>query len=185
MSRVVRCLDASTRWFAVWLACAFGSARTDAAAPFDPLADPKLTPKRFAAYFESFEYELGMEVQSPAHFLARRKGDCDDYAILADYALKRHGYETRLIHVRMVGRIAHAVCYVTRDRVYLDYNNRNYFFNLQRCGPTLREIANKVSSAVEANWTSASEFTYDYETEKKQFIITVVKSDPPAQDGDR
>jgi hypothetical protein len=148
------------------------------------LSDPKLTPKQFAAYFETFEYEFGSEVQSPSEFLSRRKGDCDDYAILADHVLKRNGYATRLIHVRVVGRIAHAVCYVTESGAYLDYNNRKYFLNLQRCGRTLRAIATKVADSLEANWTTASEFTYDYETAAKQFVVTVVKTDPPAMDQD-
>lgn len=156
------------------------------ATPLPPeLSDPGLTPKRFAAYFEDFEDEIGVEVQTPAEFLSRRRGDCDDYAILADHVLRQRGYDTRLVHVRMVGRIAHAICYVFEDRAYLDYNNRKFFFTLQRCGPTLREIATKVADWFEANWTSVSEFTYDYETEQKRFRITIVKTAPPESDQDR
>jgi hypothetical protein len=166
------------------LVCAFAFTPLNATTPAQLLSDPKLTPKQFAAYFETFEYEFGSEVQSPAEFLSRRKGDCDDYAILADYVLKRNGYVTRLIHVRVVGRIAHAVCYVTENGAYLDYNNRKYFLNLQRCGRTLRAIATKVADSLEANWTTASEFTYDYDTATKQFVVTVVKTDPPAMDQD-
>jgi hypothetical protein len=148
------------------------------------LDDPKLTPKRFASSFESFAYEFGAEVQDPDVFLARKRGDCDDYAMLADYVLHRHGYSTKLVHVRLVGRVAHAVCYVTEDRAYLDYNNRTYFVNLQKCGPSLREIAEKVSHEIEGNWTTVSEFTYDYATNEKAVVRTVVKSSPPAQDAD-
>lgn len=156
------------------------------ATPLPPeLSDPGLTPKRFAAYFADFEDEVGVEVQTPAEFLSRRRGDCDDYAILADHVLKQHGYGTRLVHVRMVGRIAHAICYVFEDRAYLDYNNRKFFFTLQRCGPTLREIATRVADWFEANWTSASEFTYDYESAQKRFRITIVKTAPPESDQDR
>jgi hypothetical protein len=166
------------------VAWAVGFTTLNATTPAELLGDPKLTPKQFAAYFETFEYEFGAEVQSPSEFLSRRKGDCDDYAILADHVLKRNGYATRLIHVRVVGRIAHAVCYVTESGVYLDYNNRKYFLNLQRCGRTLRAIATKVADSLEANWTTASEFTYDYETATKKFLVTVVKTDPPAMDQD-
>lgn len=150
----------------------------------DLLADEKLTPKRFAGLFESFAYEFGAEVQDPDAFLARKRGDCDDYAVLADYVLHRRGYGTKLVHVRLVGRVAHAVCYVTEERAYLDYNNRTYFVNLQKCGATLREIAEKIAREIEGNWTSASEFTYDYATNEKAVVRTVVKTSPPAQDPD-
>jgi hypothetical protein len=148
------------------------------------MADQKLTPKRFAGLFDSFQYEFGAEVQDADQFLRSKRGDCDDYAVLADYVLSRHGFGTKLVHVRLVGRVAHAVCYITEDKAYLDYNNRKYFINLQKCGPTLREIAEKVSQAFEGNWTSASEFTYDYATNEKAVVRTVVKTSPAALDPD-
>ena len=83
-----------------------------------------------------------------------------------------------------LGRIAHDVCYVTEAKAYLDYNNRKYISNLQRSGRTIRQIATEVADSFEANWTSASEYTYDYKEEKKHFNRTVVKTDPPAQDPD-
>lgn len=150
----------------------------------DLLADPKLTPKRFAALFESFQYEFGAEVQDADQFLKAKRGDCDDYAVLADYVLSRHGFGTKMVHVRLVGRVAHAVCYVTEEKAYLDYNNRTYFVNLQKSGSTLREIAEKVSQAIEGNWTSASEFTYNYATNDKAVVRTVVKTALPALDPD-
>lgn len=148
------------------------------------LTDPKMNPKRFASQFEEFAYEYSAPVQPAETFLWSRRGDCDDYAVLADHVLSRKGFTTRLIHVRMVGRVAHAVCYVTENHAYLDYNNRRVFFTLTRSGETLREIAQKVADSLEANWTSASEFTFAYGTNKKQFGITVVKTDPPASDAD-
>ncbi|HTL69517.1 MAG TPA: transglutaminase-like domain-containing protein [Lacunisphaera sp.] len=150
----------------------------------DLLNDPNLTPKRFAAYFEDFTYEYGVPVQAPDEFLAARSGDCDDYAVLADYVLSRHHFTTRLIHVRVVGRVAHAVCYIEQNRAYLDYNNRRYFITLTRCGRSIRAIAEKVADSLEANWTSASEFTYDYDQHRKHFGATVVKTDPPETDPD-
>ncbi len=151
------------------------------------LADTKLTPKRFANLFADFAFELHpFDVQDPDEFLASRSGDCIDYAVLADYVLKPRGYETRLIRVEMVGaNMGHAVCYVTESRAYLDYNNRKYSINLERSGRTLREIATKVADSFEANWTFASEFTYDYKEAVKRSIFTVVKTDPPASDPDR
>jgi len=150
----------------------------------DLLNDQKMTPKRFANYFGDFDFEAHDYVQDPNAFLSARAGDCQDYATLADYVLARRGYHTRLIHIRLVGRIAHAVCYVTESRGYLDYNDRVYFINLQKCGPRIRAIADKVAESFEGNWTSASEFTYDLAADRKHFGRTVVKTDPPEQDAD-
>ncbi|MBM3855015.1 MAG: hypothetical protein FJ399_17980 [Verrucomicrobia bacterium] len=143
-----------------------------------------LTPKKFAAYFEDFAYEFSVPVLPAEVFLAEARGDCDDYAILADYIFRRHQQETRLIHVRMVGRVAHAVCYVTGSKAYLDYNSRKLFINVDKCGNRLRDIATRVAETFKANWTSVSEFTYTYEEDKKHFGLTVVKTDPPANDPD-
>ena len=176
----------SGHWRVVALALAWAlvGVRLDAITLEDLLNDPKMSPKHFADYFEDFAYEYSAPVQSPEEFLTARRGDCDDYAVLADYILKRKNYQTRLIHIRMVGRVAHAICYVTQSHAYLDYNNRHYFITLQRCGASLREIATKVADSFEANWTSASEFTYEYQENKKHFGATVVKTDPPASDPD-
>jgi hypothetical protein len=149
------------------------------------LADPELTPKRFANRFENFTYEFFDYVQDPEVFLRTRTGDCDDYAILAAHVLGHKQYTPRLIHVRMVGRVPHAVCYIMENKAYLDYNNRRYAFNLERCGPSIREIATKVARSFEANWTSATEFTYDYQDEVKRALFTVVKTESPAKDPDR
>jgi hypothetical protein len=159
-------------------------ARLDAVTLMELVTHSSLTPKKFAAFFEDFEYEFAPEILPAETFLRQRRGDCDDYAVLADYVLSQHRQPTRLIHVRMVGRVAHAVCYVTPANAYLDYNNRKFFINVQRSGRSLREIANKVAESLKANWTSVSEFTYTYEEDKKQFGLTVVKTDPPGNDPD-
>lgn len=151
------------------------------------LSDPKMTPKRFANHFENFKFERHVfDVINPRQFLSNRAGDCIDYAVLADHVLSRKGYETRLIRVEMVGKnVGHAVCYVVDDGVYLDYNNRRYFFNLVRSGPTIRQIATKVADSLDANWTFAQEFTFDYDSFIKRAVYTVVKTAPPATDPDK
>jgi hypothetical protein len=149
-------------------------------------SDPRMTPKSFANRFEDFAYEYCPYVQPPDVFLRDRAGDCDDYAILADHILGGRGYHTRIIHISLTGSdIGHAVCYVDQDRVYLDYNNRAVFFNLTRCGASLREIATKVARSFERNWTSASEYSYSYKDDRKRLRMTVVKTDDPSRDPDR
>lgn len=151
----------------------------------DALAgDPKMTPKRLAQAVSKFAYEFHTRVQSPEAFLERRAGDCDDFAVLAAVVLKQRQFHTRLVHVRMVGRVAHAVCYVQEARGYLDYNNRSYLLKLTGSKPQLREIADKVADSFKANWTSVSEFTYDMVSEEKAILCTVVKTERPELDPD-
>ncbi|MES1168695.1 MAG: hypothetical protein ABUL61_05955 [Oleiharenicola lentus] len=135
--------------------------------------NPRLNAKKFAGYFADFRYEFNNPIQPAAEFLAREKGDCDDYAVLADFVLKKHSLGTRLIHIRLTGRVAHAVCYVSDNKAYLDYNNRAVFFTLTRSGPDIRDIATKVAQSLESSWTTASEFSYSYDTRRKTMITTV------------
>ncbi|HZZ17758.1 MAG TPA: transglutaminase-like domain-containing protein [Opitutaceae bacterium] len=152
----------------------------------DLLSDPKMNPKRFAGYFEDFEFDVHpFDVQDPEVFLESKKGDCIDYAVMADHVLKRDGFGTRLIRVEMIGKnMGHAICFVDDDKAYLDYNNRKYFIKLQKSGPRLREIATRVADSFDANWTFASEFTYTYKEDVKRAVMTVVKTDPPDTDPD-
>jgi hypothetical protein len=150
----------------------------------DLMDNPRLTAKKYASYFGNFAYEFSQPIQTGPVFLARQKGDCDDYAVLADYVLRQKGQNTRLVHVRLAGRVAHAVCYVNESGAYLDYNNRAVFFTLSKSGPEIRDIAAKVAKSLEANWTTASEFTYSYATQRKTMISTVSQTggavEPPA-----
>jgi hypothetical protein len=150
----------------------------------DLLSDPKMTPKRFAGRFANFDFEYNVAVQNPDVFLSRQKGDCADYAILGDFVLRQKKFQTRLIRVVLVGSLAHDVCYVFEVKSYLDYNSRQYVRNLERSGRSIREIADKVADSFQANWTSASVYTYDYTEDIKHLTLTVVKTEPPAEDPD-
>src|SRR4051812_24766339 len=176
----------SKRIRAIALAALTLAVRVDALTVGSLLDDPEMTPKHFASLFEKFDFGTGpFEVQNPEQFLASERGDCIDFAVLADYVLSRRGYWTRLIRVEMVGKnMGHAVCYVTESRVYLDYNNRKYALNLQHSGASIRQIAAKVADSFEANWTFAQEFTFDYKGSGKRAVRTVVKTAPPANDAD-
>lgn len=103
-----------------------------------------------------------------------------DYAILASQVLRPKGYATRLIAVRMPGLAYQAVCYVIVEKAYLHYDQRTFFINLEKSGPTIREIAARVAASLNENWTSASEFTYAAGV--KQMVATVVKTEPPESD---
>ncbi len=146
------------------------------AVTLDQLDRPGLNARKFASYFSDFGYEFNSQIQDAPTFLAREKGDCDDYSVLADFVLKKQGLGTRLIHIRLAGRVAHAVCYVTENKAYLDFNNRAVFFTLARSGSDLRDIASKVAQSLEASWTTASEFSYSYSTRRKTMITTIAQT---------
>lgn len=146
----------------------------------------KLTPGDFADLFEYFKFSYSPLVQTAGVFLGSQAGDCDDYAILADHVLRKRGYTTRLVQVRMIGMTYdHAVCYVDETQSYLDYNLRQYTFNLKRSKPFLRDIAGKVAGSLGRNWTVAFEFTYSYLEGRKKTRHVVVKTEDPARDPDR
>ena len=146
----------------------------------------RLTPGDFADLFEYFKFVYSPRVQTAEVFLGGQAGDCDDYAILADHVLRQKGYTTRLVQVRMVGMTYdHAVCYVDESGAYLDYNLRQYTFNLKRSKPHLRDIAGKVANSLGHNWTVAFEFTYSYLEGRKKTRYVVVKTEDPSRDPDR
>lgn len=125
----------------------------------DLRADPDLSPKRLMSCVSRFKFELHGEVQPPEVFLARERGDCDDFATFAAMILREKGYTPRLIAVRMPG-LTHVVCYVSEVGSYLDYNNRIYMRSLVKAKSEIPDIAAKVAKSFESDWTSASEFVY-------------------------
>lgn len=165
-----------TLWLGIAVTGIAAPLQLDAVTLDQMLTNPKLNAKKFANYFGDFAFEFSADVQSPAAFLSRERGDCDDYAVLADFVLKQHGLATRLVHVRLAGRVAHAVCYVAENRAYLDYNNRKYFLTLARSSEDLRDIATRVAGSLSANWTTASEFTYSYVTHRKIMTATIAQT---------
>lgn len=122
--------------------------------------DADLTPERFIRLFADFEFKLGEERQSPETFLAKRCGDCDDFACLAAQILGERKYTTRLVAVFMKEQ-THVVCYVEEAHGYLDYNRRKECSPLQTTGGALKEIATAVAASFRTPWLYASEFTYD------------------------
>jgi hypothetical protein len=137
--------------------------------------DAQLTPRKFAAAFSDFEYVYHEELQPHEQFLATKKGDCDDYATLAALLLGEKGYHPHLIAVRMPG-LVHVVCYIEEIKGFLDFNAREYVARTVSCKPGLDQIAKKVAKTFEANWTSATEFSF--KDGLKRHIKTVVETAP-------
>jgi hypothetical protein len=131
-----------------------------------------LTPPRFASYFRGFSFSFRKDVQRADAFLSTKKGDCDDYSILAAAILREKGYTPRLISIRMPG-VTHVVCYIEETQSYLDYNFRGYTVAIGSSDNVLEKIANNVARSYAASWSSASEFTYA--SGVKRLVQTVVE----------
>jgi hypothetical protein len=128
-----------------------------------------LTPEKFAALFADFEFELNEHIQSPEDFLARGKGDCDDYAILAGEILSQKGYHPRLIVVFMPKTI-HVVCFVKETGTYLDYNLRKDEVKTITSADDVGAIADKVALGFREAWYCAAEFKFV--NSQRQFLTT-------------
>jgi hypothetical protein len=122
--------------------------------------DSALTPERFASFFAEFEFEALEHLQRPETFLATRRGDCDDYAVLASWVLQEKGYATKLVVVFMPKDI-HVVCYVKETGTYLDFNNRRLSTRTVPTDGTLADIADKVARSFGAGWYCVSEFVVE------------------------
>jgi hypothetical protein len=136
---------------------------------------PGVTPQNFSSHFADFSFTFRADVQTPADFLARHDGDCDDFATLAAAELAARGYTPRLIAVRMKREI-HVVCYVAEANGYLDYNLRAKG-GFVPCGAAIPQIAASViKSFKNSAWSSASEFTYDGRV--KRLVETALPTSP-------
>lgn len=134
--------------------------------------DPHLTPERLVAQFADFKFRLSERVQKPEEFLARKAGDCDDFATLAAEVLRRKGYRTRLIVVHLA-QDTHVVCYVSEIKGYLDYNCRHQPHPVVASDGSLTDVGQKVAASFRSAWRSASEFTY--EAGQPKYLLTAFR----------
>ena len=102
-----------------------------------------------------------------------------DYAVLAGQVLPPKGFPSRLILVTMPGYSDDA-CYVTAQSAYIHYLSVSNTFQLQSSGSTIRQVANQLSSALQQNWTTASEFVYS--NGMGLILATVVETEDPSTD---
>ena len=120
---------------------------------------PDITPENLPRFFADFSFELNSRPQDPETFLRRKRGDCDDFASLANRLLIQRGYQTKLVAV-MMARQTHVVCYVPKAHGFLDYNHRADVSPVIPCGEALEEIAQKVAEDFRSPWRTVSEFRY-------------------------
>lgn len=66
--------------------------------------------------------------QSPEELWVRRRGDCEDYALFAQYALKKHGTEGEVVSLYGANGYAHTVFIFERNGRY-DVINEDRFYS--------------------------------------------------------
>jgi len=121
--------------------------------------DRDLTPQRLLSRVADFAYELGDGVQDAETFLRRRRGDCDDFANLADQVLTERGWQAKLVVVMMEGQ-THVVCYVREAPGFLDFNRRALPDPIVLSDGSLEDIAEKVAASFRSRWWTVAEFEY-------------------------
>ena len=117
----------------------------------DQLAGTYTTPKAIATFLRTnFTFKRDEELfdesdrwQSPEEFVARKTGDCEDYALLARTLLRRNSIEAYLFSVFGKEGYAHTVC------VFVDASGRYNVID----GDALRNLHAKSLEAV-ASWLS-------------------------------
>jgi hypothetical protein len=132
------------------------------------------TPERYAHRFADFKFQFHAEVQDPTVFMKTQKGDCDDFATVADDFLTREGYTTHLITVRMPGE-THVVLYIDEVHGYLDYNYRASKHPVLASDSSLTAIAAKVAKSFKLPWTAVYEFNYHHKT--KHLVTDIVMNE--------
>lgn len=125
-----------------------------------PAKHDDITPESLIRSVANFEFELNSQRQEPESFLRRRRGDCDDFASLANQLLTERGYKTKLVVV-MMDQQSHVVCYVPEAHGFLDFNHRADVRPVVACEGTLKDIANRVAKDFRSRWQLASEFRYE------------------------
>lgn len=116
-----------------------------------------LTPEKLIRSFAEFTFELSAQPQDAETFLQRKRGDCDDFAILASRLLTERGFKTKLIAVMMAEQ-THVVCYVEEAHGFLDFNHRAQAHPVIASDGSLEDVAQKVARDFRAPWQMASEF---------------------------
>jgi len=123
--------------------------------PLHELARTHTTPKAIAKFlrqeftFARDEVLFGMEDrwQTPEEFLARRTGDCEDYALLARELLRRNGIEAYVFSLIGQAGYAHTVA------VYRDARGRYNVINQDRLRVYRAKSLEAVASALYPGWT--------------------------------
>lgn len=148
-----------TRWMAVGVACWFAAAPTlgaySSSLALDQLAHQYTTPKAIAGFLQhDFTFQRDDDLfgeadrwQSPEEFLARKTGDCEDYALLAKALLERNWITAHILSLFGDDGYAHTVC------VFLDEHGRYNVINQDHVRYYRATSLEALASALHPGWT--------------------------------
>ena len=113
------------------------------------------TPEAVAKVFqEQFTYEEDSALfaeeecwQSPEEFLHLKKGDCEDYALLAQAALSRNGVEAYVFSLFGAQGYVHTVC------LFVDQRGGYSILNVDRIIYYHADSLEALASAMQSDWT--------------------------------
>ena len=121
----------------------------------DQLAGTYTTPKAVAAFLHhAFTFQRDEELfgeadrwQSPEEFVARKAGDCEDYALLARALLRRNGIEAFIFSVFGKDGYAHTVC------AFVDHRGRYNVIDVDKLCVLDVKSLESVASWLSPGWT--------------------------------
>lgn len=79
--------------------------------------------------------------QSPEEMLSLKKGDCEDFALFADAALKELGFESHVVSIYGKNQFAHTVTVFKQDGKYRAFNDgKLYKYDTDKIEDVLSKI---------------------------------------------
>ena len=144
----------------------------------DQLAQTYVTPKAIAAFLQhDFTFVRDEQLfgeadhwQSPEEFVARKQGDCEDYALLAQALLRRHGIQADVLSLLGEEGYAHTVSVFLDERGRYNAINQGHLVNYH--APSLQAVA----SAIHPGWTVA--MIAEQEGTRGRIVREIFNDDP-------
>jgi len=114
--------------------------------------------------------------QSPQEMLDLKKGDCEDFALFADAALKELGFESYVISIYGKNRFAHTVTVFKQDGKYRVLNDgKLYKYDTDKIDEVLTKIESQWIWAAfterkkDRGWINGIFYNSDFQPRKNQF----------------
>ncbi len=108
-------------------------------------------------------------MESPLEFYLSGRGDCEDYANFADYALKKHGYESCMLVVNTLEFVSdkteykHAFCLINnkKEKTYEYIDTNGYFTGFKDIDALFRHVIAQYYGK-SSPWLTAQNIQPDY-----------------------
>lgn len=117
----------------------------------EQLAQQFTTPHTLAQYLKKeFKFKSDQSLfhetdywQSPEEFIARKRGDCEDYAIFTQHMLMQNGFTALLFSMFGSDGYAHTICVFQDEKKRWNAMNQDKLFHAN--ARTIEELASKIN----------------------------------------